>query len=227
MFKAIATTVLLLAFLGLVFVSPAAGQDIPLGRENVKVTAPAYSPYAGRNFPTKVLWVDTHLHTANSLDARALGVTLTPADAYRFARGEEVTATHGERVKLSRPLDFLVVSDHSDAMGAMNEIVAGNPDLMRDPLLRDWNERLSQGGETAFNTAIEVVETFAGVIGDPLLTAHWVDPDQRSTYYVSVIVIPKPRWTAYHAKFYGTDIPEEVLMTVQDRAYTSPIWYTP
>jgi hypothetical protein len=122
-----------------------------------------YSPYAGRNFPTKVLWGDTHLHTNLSLDARAFGVTLGPEVAYRFARGEEVTTTHGEKIRLSRPLDFLVITDHSDAMGAMNEIIAGNPSLMREPLLRDWHNRLRQGGDTALMTTMEVIETFAGV----------------------------------------------------------------
>ena len=133
--------------------------------EDVKagIKSPGYSPYAGRNFPTKVLWGDTHLHTNLSLDARAFGVTLSPEDAYRFAQGEEVTTSHGERIKLSRPLDWLVVSDHSDGMGAMKEIIAGNPMLMRDPLLRDWNQRLGQGGETALMTTMEVIETFAGV----------------------------------------------------------------
>ncbi|NIO07389.1 MAG: DUF3604 domain-containing protein, partial [Deltaproteobacteria bacterium] len=66
---------------------------------------PGYSPYAGRNYPTKVLWGDTHLHTSLSLDARAFGVTLGPEEAYRFARGEEIKTSHGERIKLSRPLD--------------------------------------------------------------------------------------------------------------------------
>jgi hypothetical protein len=58
-----------------------------------------------------------------------------------------------------------------------------------------------------------------------------VDPDFDSNhhafYYVRVIEIPKPRWTAYDAKFYGVDLPDDVNMTTQDRAYTSPIWYTP
>ena len=143
-------------------------QDVPVTHENADVAERPYSPYAGRSYPTRVLWGDTHLHTSNSLDARALGVTLGPEEAYRFARGEEVIATHGERLKLSRPLDWLVVSDHSDAMGAMNEIVAGNPTLMRDPKLRDWHERINQGGETVFNAAIEVVETFAGVSGESI-----------------------------------------------------------
>jgi hypothetical protein len=73
--------------------------------------------------------------------------------------------------------------------------------------------------------------SYTNTIGDPLLTAHWVDPDfnpaQRAFYYVRVIEIPKPRWTAYDAKFFNIKMPKDVPMTVQDRAYTSPIWYTP
>ena len=73
--------------------------------------------------------------------------------------------------------------------------------------------------------------SYTNTIGDPLLTAHWVDPDfdpkQRAFYYVRVIEIPKPRWTAYDAKFFKVKMPDYVPMTVQDRAYTSPIWYTP
>lgn len=91
-----------------------------------------FSPYAGRKFPNRPLWGDTHLHTSNSLDARAFGVTLDPAQAFRFARGEEITTSHGLKVRLSRPLDWLAVTDHSDGMGAMNEIIDGNIALMRD-----------------------------------------------------------------------------------------------
>ena len=75
------------------------------------------------------------------------------------------------------------------------------------------------------------VPSYTNTIGDPLLTAHWVDPDfdpdQRAFYYVRVIEIPKPRWTAYDAVFFNVDMGDDVAMTVQDRAYTSPIWYTP
>jgi hypothetical protein len=73
--------------------------------------------------------------------------------------------------------------------------------------------------------------SYTNTIGDPLLTAFWEDPDfdadQSAFYYVRVIEIPKPRWTAYDAKFFDIDMPDDVVMTVQDRAYTSPIWYTP
>jgi hypothetical protein len=75
------------------------------------------------------------------------------------------------------------------------------------------------------------VPSYTNTIGDPLLTAHWVDPDfdpdQRAFYYVRVIEIPKPRWTAYDAAFFNVDMGEDTKMTIQDRAYTSPIWYTP
>ena len=94
--------------------------QLPAPTEDVKDSFPShkhYSPYAGRNFPTAVFWGDTHVHTGNSLDAGAFGARLLPEDAHRFARGEELTSSTGLQVKLSRPLDFLVVADHSDNMG--------------------------------------------------------------------------------------------------------------
>jgi hypothetical protein len=86
--------------------------------------------------------------------------------------------------------------------------------------------------KTPVGSTVDVADaSYTNTIGDPLLTAHWVDPDfdpaQRAFYYVRVIEIPKPRWTAYDAKRFGLDLPDDVVMTVQDRAYTSPIWYTP
>ena len=122
---------------------------------------PRFSPYAGRSFPTRVYWGDTHVHTNNSLDARGLGVTLGAEDAYRFARGEEVITSHGLPVKLGRPLDWLVVSDHSDGMGAMKELIAGNPRLLSDPVVRDWHNRINRGGNEAFTATMEVIRYFS------------------------------------------------------------------
>ena len=110
--------------------STAAHAQMPPPTDDVKDSFPSqkhYSPYAGRNFPTKVLWGDTHVHTGNSLDAGAFGARLTPEDAHRFARGEELTTSTGLRAKLSRPLDFLVVADHSDNMGFFPRLNSGDP----------------------------------------------------------------------------------------------------
>ncbi len=131
---------------------------------------PSYSPYAGRNMPTRPLWGDTHLHTALSLDARAAGVILTHDDAYRFAKGEEVTSSHGMPLRIGQPLDWLVITDHSDAMGAMNEVIAGNANLLTDPTVRDWHNKLKQPDQVV-ETAIEIVEAFTeGNIPEILLS---------------------------------------------------------
>lgn len=119
---------------------------------------PNYSPYAGRNFPTRPFFGDTHLHTSFSMDAGAFGARLGPREAYRFARGEEITASAGERAKLSRPLDFLVVADHSDGMGFFPLIFGGDPLIMASPQGRKWNEQILTGqGATA---AIDIIENF-------------------------------------------------------------------
>ena len=72
---------------------------------------------------------------------------------------------------------------------------------------------------------------FTNGIGDAFLMAYWEDPDfdrnERAFYYVRVLEIPTPRWTTYDAAFFGVDLPEGVPAEQQDRAYTSPIWYTP
>jgi hypothetical protein len=81
------------------------------------------------------------------------------------------------------------------------------------------------------NTVDVATATFTNTIGDAVMVAHWTDPDfdpsQPAFYYVRVLEIPTPRWTTYDAAFFGIDLPDNVPATVQDRAYTSPIWYTP
>ncbi len=118
-----------------------------------------YSPYAGRNYPTQPFFGDTHLHTAFSMDAGAFGARLGPKDAYRFARGEEITASTGQPVKLSRPLDFLVVADHSDNMGFFPDLLAGKPDLLADPQGQRWYEMI-QGGKGG-EAAMEIISAFS------------------------------------------------------------------
>jgi hypothetical protein len=118
-----------------------------------------YSPYADRKFPMKPLFGDTHLHTGFSMDAGAFGCRLTPRDAYRFARGEQVMASSGQPAKLSRPLDFLVVADHSDNMGMFSDLLAGKPELLADPTGRRWYDMIQSGqGQTA---ALELIGLFS------------------------------------------------------------------
>ena len=119
----------------------------------------AYSPWAGRNFPSRPLFGDTHLHTAFSFDAGAFGARLLPSDAYRFAKGEEITASSGQPTKLSRPLDFLVVADHSDNMGFFPDLLAGKPELLADPTGRKWYDMI-QSGQGA-DAAIEMIIAFS------------------------------------------------------------------
>jgi hypothetical protein len=123
----------------------------------VHPTKPQYSPYAGRNFPVRPLFGDTHLHTSMSFDAGMFGCRLGPVEAYRFARGEEVTSSTGQRVRLSRPLDFLVVADHSDFMGLAPDFLGGKPEVLADPTARRWFELIREGkaGE-AFNELLPV-----------------------------------------------------------------------
>ena len=93
-----------------------------------------YSPYSGEEFPMELLWGDTHVHSSFSMDANVMGNTrLDPGDAYRFARGDTVTANTGHSVRLDRPLDFLVVSDHAEYMGILPKLRAEDPVLLADP----------------------------------------------------------------------------------------------
>ena len=144
--------------------------------------SPGYSPYAGRNFPTRVLWGDTHLHTANSLDAAAFGNTLGPEPAYRFARGEEVVSSSGQTVRLSRPLDFLVVADHAEGLGSVEELKKGNPSLMADPTLRRWHDLMAAGGESAFKAAFEIVRSVGtGTTPQALISKQLAGRSGRTT----------------------------------------------
>ena len=116
-----------------------------------------YSPYAGHRFPEQPYWGDEHVHTAWSVDAGMSGATLTPEDAVRFARGEEVVSTSGQPVRLSRPLDWIAVTDHSDALGWLSELRRGNPELMSDPVQKRWRDMMNGSREERTRATFEVV----------------------------------------------------------------------
>jgi len=120
-----------------------------------------FSPYAGRNFPTQAYFGDTHLHTGMSMDAGAFGARLLPEDAYRFARGEELVSSTGLKVRLSRPLDFLVVADHSDNMGFFPRLFAGDPAMLADTTGKRWYDMVQKGGQEGVKAAVEVIVAFS------------------------------------------------------------------
>jgi len=122
-----------------------------------KISVKEFSPYVGRSYPTQVYWGDQHLHTEISVDAGTM-VRLGQEDAYRFARGEEVTSTTGVKAKLSRPLDWLVISDHAEMYGLMPKLLKGDPNLLKNKVAKKWYDALKSGDKkTQFATLMEIV----------------------------------------------------------------------
>jgi hypothetical protein len=133
-----------------------AQSDIAPSKKDLPKSQKIYSPYVeraqkGSNFAEGVYWGDTHLHTGYSTDAGMIGTTLGPEEAYRFARGEEVTSSTGQRARLVRPLDFLVVSDHAENLGLAPMIAESNRDLLQTEYGRKMHDLVKAGkGYEAF-----------------------------------------------------------------------------
>jgi hypothetical protein len=129
--------------------------------ESVLEPARIYSPYVERttadsNLAEGVYWGDTHLHTSYSTDAGMMGNRLGPEEAYRFARGEEVLASHNMRVRLIRPLDFLVVADHAENLGLAPYIAESHPDLLSSEWGRKVHDLVKAGNSReAFQTWLD------------------------------------------------------------------------
>jgi hypothetical protein len=158
--------ILLLAFVA----APLMAQDAGTPKTEAAKTFPVrgYSPYANRPFPTRVYWGDTHLHTSFSMDAGAFGARLTPRDAFAFAKGGQLNSNTGQPVKLGRPLDFLVVSDHSDGMGFFPLLFSGDPKIMADPQGRKWHDMIESG--KGMEAAMDIIVSFGkGTISRAIL----------------------------------------------------------
>jgi len=112
-----------------------------------KAIAEEYSQGVGTDFPKNVYFGDLHLHSNNSADAFSMGNrALSPADAFRFARGEEVVSSNGLRARLKRPLDFLAVTDHAEFLGDYRLFYLKNPKFMESPLAKRWLELVEEKG---------------------------------------------------------------------------------
>jgi hypothetical protein len=162
-----------------------------------------YSPYAGRNFPTEVFWGDTHLHTGMSMDAGAFGARLDPDDAYRFARGEELTSSTGQQVKLDRPLDFLVVADHSDNMGFFPRLYAGDPEMLADPTGRRWYDMVREGGPKGVEAATEIIIAFSQGTFPEALASLPGSAAYRSAWEVAIDAAEKYNEPGHFTSFIG------------------------
>lgn len=112
-------------------------------------------------YPEQVYWGDTHLHTSNSVDAFGFGVRLGPEEALRFAMGEQVTSTTGLKAKLDRPLDFLVIADHSDGLGATRRLYEAPRLLIRDPDLRRWHDMMHESPQGSQRVTAELINRAA------------------------------------------------------------------
>ncbi len=123
-----------------------------------------YSPYAGRDYPDQVLFGDTHFHTNLSFDAGLVGTRLTMDEGYRFARGEMVISNTGQPVQLIRPLDFLVITDHSELIGLAPMVQRSDPLLLADPWGKWIHERFNAGPEGRMEAFANILEL--GVKGD-------------------------------------------------------------
>ena len=103
---------------------------------------PPYSTGVDTDYPKRVFFGDLHLHSNISADAHSMGnLLLSSADAYRFARGEKVTASNGLPAQLKRPLDFLSVTDHAEFMGLYRMFTIEDPRLMNSDLGKAWLSR--------------------------------------------------------------------------------------
>ncbi|MFK7977010.1 MAG: DUF3604 domain-containing protein [Halioglobus sp.] len=112
----------------------------------------AYSPPIANDYPSRVLWGDTHVHSNLSPDAFTFGNRgVTPEQAFRFARGETVTSQTGLEARLSRPLDFLLLSDHSEFLGIFPKVFAGSADMIDTPLGKRWGGYIQ---ERKFNNVL-------------------------------------------------------------------------
>jgi len=114
---------------------------------------------AASTYPSQVFFGDTHLHTDLSMDAGAFGNRIGMDEAYQFARGDEVTSSTGIKTKLKKPLDFLVVADHSDGMGFFPDLMAGEEHVMKYEESVKWKKMIDdgKGGEAA----LDIIKTFS------------------------------------------------------------------
>ncbi|MEQ1499465.1 MAG: DUF3604 domain-containing protein [Novosphingobium sp.] len=131
------------------------------GCDKLKQVVTGKAEVANTAYPEKVFWGDTHLHTNNSPDAFGFGTRLDSEQALRFARGEEVFSSTGQKAKLARPLDFLVISDHSDGFATVRNLYEAPRSMIDDPTLLRWYDLLHSGPKGSMQATAELIDAKA------------------------------------------------------------------
>ena len=180
---------------------PALAQDVVPPRDLVTAPKAEYSPYVDDHFPNRVFFGDTHLHSSWSTDAGMGGATLGPDEAYRISRGEEVTSYLGWRVKLIRPLDFLVLADHAENLGLADFIRRSDPILLANETGKRWHDMVKAGN--GYDAFIEWLRSPDDRINEPrMMESVWAKVVENADKYYQPGV-----FTTFHG-FEWSSMPE-------------------
>ena len=131
-----------------------------LDRSKVAEQPKPYSPYVDQHFPQRVLWGDAHHHTSLSVDSGMIGNNNSPDVSFRLARGEEVTSNTGQRVRLVRPLDFLVVTDHAEYLGIAKLLNEADPALLATDVGKEWYADMNGSKQQAWQAVVSMQKDF-------------------------------------------------------------------
>ena len=153
----IAVFAIALAVLG----GSALAQEYTPDKEQLIEQPEPYSPYLDQHFPQRVFFGDTHFHSSLSVDSGMVGNRIDLDQAFRFALGEEIVTSSGQRSQLNRPLDFLVVSDHAEYLGLSDLIATGNPELLATDAGKEWYQAMKEGGDAAWSMVVLMMEDFS------------------------------------------------------------------
>ncbi len=154
---------------------------------------------AESEFPERAYFGDTHVHTGWSADAGLDGAVTSPEDAFRLASGEEVTSNTGQKVRLKRPLDWMVITDHSDGMGVISEIQAGNPEMIADPFVKRLYEGMKSDDEALRKAlTLELIDRqSSNALPKVLMDPKWMASAWRRTIEIADRYNRPGRFTAF------------------------------
>ncbi len=157
------------------FSQVALGQDVTATGDSTKATDQKksdYLPDVNQQFPNRVFWGVAHVHTGFSFDSGLFGITLSPDDLFKVATGGEVVMDNGVRYKQDRPLDWVSITDHAEYLGISDQIRAGSPELLADPLGKRWYDMSKASPQEGVKAAIEAVVSMQ--TGKPVFDASKV-----------------------------------------------------